>query len=248
MPTLNYFIEPRALYPKKNRLTSRSHTAVQRLLAVMMGIWLLIGTATWGVTAETTEIPPEVKRLQAFLDRLHSVEADFYQRLLDNDEEEPKISQGQFSAARPGRFRWDYTEPFKQLIVADGQTIWFYEPDLKQVTKSSAERLDKSPAVFLTSNKRLEETFRWHVIPGPQADQPTIMLHPKEEGSLRWIAIALHPTRDEITDFMIEDSLHHRSRILFKNWRPNTKIPAERFHFTPPPGVDVIDDQEIKTQ
>lgn len=241
MPTIKYQMR---LWPKERSSSPKKPL----VLAMAMGFWLWMGHATAVLGAEPQDSPPEVKRLQAFLDHLKTVEAEFDQRLLDSNEEPPKISHGQFSAARPGLFRWDYTAPYQQLIVSDGQTVWFFEPELQQVTKSSAAKLDKSPAGFLTSGKRLEETFRWQVVPGPDKDQPTVMLHPLQEGSLNWIAIVLHPQRDEITDFLVEDSLHHRSRIRFTKWRANGEIPKERFHFEVPKGVDVIENDAINAK
>ncbi|MBF0127076.1 MAG: outer membrane lipoprotein chaperone LolA [Magnetococcales bacterium] len=214
-------------------------------LAVVLGFWLGLGSATGLLAEEKKTVPPEVQRLQTFLDRLRSLEADFVQRQLDGEGDQPRESRGQFSAARPGRFRWDYTTPFEQLILSDGQKVWFYEPDLKQATHSSAGKLDKTPAGFLTSGKRLEETFTWEVVPGPDKDLPTVMLYPLQEGSLRAFAITLHPQKDEIKDFLVEDSLRHRSRFVFHNWRANPDIPAEKFRFVPPKGVDVIENNEM---
>lgn len=194
--------------------------------------------------AEAADKPPEVQRLQTFMDRLKSVTAEFDQQALDADADQPKESHGQFFAARPGRFRWDYTTPYKQMLVSDGQIVWFYEPDLQQVTRSSAVKLNKSPAGFLTSGKRLEEIFTWEVVPGPDQDPPSVLLRPLQEGSLHWISISMHPQREEITNFVVEDSLNHRSRIRFQNWRANPDIPAERFRFEVPNGVDVIDHKE----
>ncbi|MBF0627507.1 MAG: outer membrane lipoprotein chaperone LolA [Magnetococcales bacterium] len=188
--------------------------------------------------------PPEVRRLQAFMDHLRSVEAAFVQHLLDAETTEPKESRGQFSATRPGKFRWDYSAPYQQVIVSDGQQVWFYEPDLKQVTRTSAGRLDKTPAGFLTSGKKLEEIFTWEVGPGPKEGMLTVKLTPLQEGSIHWIAITLHPQKDEIADFVVEDSLKHRSRIEFLTWRANGEIASERFRFEVPKGVDVIENNE----
>ncbi|MBF0339802.1 MAG: outer membrane lipoprotein chaperone LolA [Magnetococcales bacterium] len=210
----------------------------QVILAVFLGL------SVTGAAPAKSAAPPEVQRLQTFMDRLRSVEAEFEQRLLDADAPEPKESRGQFSASRPGKFRWDYTAPYKQVIVSDGKMVWFYEPDLKQVTRSSAGRLEKTPAGFLTSGKKLEEIFTWEVTPGPGENQPTVMLRPLQEGSLHWIAITLHPQKEEITDFLVEDSLKHRSRIRFLNWRANPDLPAERFRFEVPKGVDLIENND----
>lgn len=239
MPTINataYRIAPPAPpAPPRRRL--------RPLPALLLGLGLWSGLATPAHAADKGATPPEVQRLQTFMDRLKSVEADFEQRLLDAEADQPRESRGQFSAARPGRFRWDYNTPFKQVIVADGQVVWFYEPDLSQVTRSPAAKLDKTPAGFLTSGKRLEEIFTWEVVPGPQNDQPAVVLRPLQEGSVHWIAITLHPQKEEIADFVVEDSLKHRSRFKFFNWRSNPDIPAGRFRFEPPKGVDVIDNK-----
>ncbi|MEO5346289.1 MAG: outer-membrane lipoprotein carrier protein LolA [Magnetococcus sp. YQC-9] len=214
------------------------------------GLFFLIAAFFAGVTApleaaQPAPQPPEVQRLQAFMDRLRSVDAEFEQRLLDDqDTAEPRDSRGRFQAVRPGKFRWDYNTPYKQSIVSDGRLVWFYEPDLKQVTRSTAARLDKTPAGFLISGKRIEESFTWEVIPGPTADQPAVRLTPLHEGSLRWIAITLHAKKDEIVDFVIEDSLKHRSRIHFINWHANVELPAERFRFEVPNGVDIVETSE----
>ncbi|MDR2128970.1 MAG: outer-membrane lipoprotein carrier protein LolA, partial [Burkholderiaceae bacterium] len=39
-----------------------------------------------------------------------------------------RTSSGKFEFLRPGRFRFDYTKPFAQTIVADGQTLWLHDP------------------------------------------------------------------------------------------------------------------------
>ncbi|MBF0416986.1 MAG: outer membrane lipoprotein chaperone LolA [Magnetococcales bacterium] len=201
----------------------------------------LCGATPLSAFGQTPAKPPEVQRLQAFMDRLRTIEAEFEQQLLKGDAAEARDGRGLFLAARPGKFRWDYTAPYKQLIVSDGRAVWYYEPDLKQVTRSTTARLDKSPAGFLISGKRLEESFTWEVIPGQAEDRPAVVLTPLQAGSLRWIAITLDPKKEEISDFVVEDSLNNRSRILFRSWRVNSEIPAERFRFEVPKGVDVVE-------
>jgi hypothetical protein len=48
--------------------------------------------------------------------------------------------QRQFEFQRPGKFRFNYTKPFEQLIVADGKTLWLYDADLNQVTQRPQAR------------------------------------------------------------------------------------------------------------
>ncbi|MBF0178780.1 MAG: outer membrane lipoprotein chaperone LolA [Magnetococcales bacterium] len=227
----------------------KSTRSIHRILGLALGLWLGgVSVSTTAQAAETPAMPPEVQRLQAFLDKLKSLQADFVQHMPDAAGDQPRESRGQFSAARPGRFRWDYSAPYEQLILADGETVWFYEPDLKQVTRSPAGRLEKTPAGFLTSGKRLEETFTWEVKPGPDPKLPAVELRPLKEGTVKRISVTLWPDRDEIRDFIVEDSLQHRSLFTFSNWRPNAAIPAERFRFVVPKGVDVIENKEMNDQ
>ena len=102
---------------------------------------------------------PAMDRLQSFVNRMRSLEADFVQRVEDPSGGTPTESRGRFLTARPGRFRWDYKTPYEQTIVSDGHSIWFFEPDLRQVTIADAARMDRTPAAFLVSGARIGDYF-----------------------------------------------------------------------------------------
>ena len=62
--------------------------------------------------------------------------------------------------ARPGKFRWDYSEP-AQLIVSDGVTVWLYDEELAQVTvRPAAEALIGTPALLLSGQADVASEFR----------------------------------------------------------------------------------------
>ena len=63
-----------------------------------------------------------------------------------------KTSSGTFEFSRPDRFRFQYTKPFEQLIVADGQTLWLHDIDLNQVAaRKQIEVLGNTPAAIIAS-------------------------------------------------------------------------------------------------
>ena len=43
-------------------------------------------------------------------------------------------SEGTVAFKKPGKMSWEYKTPEAQSFVTDGDTLWFYQPDLKQVT------------------------------------------------------------------------------------------------------------------
>ncbi|MEO5349099.1 MAG: outer membrane lipoprotein chaperone LolA [Magnetococcus sp. YQC-3] len=188
-----------------------------------------------------------IKRLQAFLNKTKTLEADFVQRIAEPEAGVPGESSGHISTAKPGRFRWDYRTPAVQTIVSDGQTIWFYEPDLAQVTVGKASRLENTPAVLLSSNLPLETVFTWETGEDVQLHLPSVRLVPKKSGTIQEIVLVLHPERDELLKLSTRDSLGHISHFTFRDMRSNQPIAADRFQFIIPSNVDIIEDRAEST-
>lgn len=192
---------------------------------------------------KSSPLPAPVKRLQHFLDRVKTLEADFVQRIENSDSGLPSENSGHVMTAKPGRFRWDYRTPILQTIVSDGQTIWFHEPDLAQVTVSKATRLDHTPAVLLSSNIALQTLFTWKISEDPVLKLPVVHLLPIKEGSVTEIALVLHPDRDTLLKFTTHDSLGHISHFTFDNMRINQTIAESHFQFKIPANVDIIEER-----
>src|SRR5690606_39514238 len=59
--------------------------------------------------------------LDRFLDEVDTLEARFEQELFSADGRLAERQSGTLVLERPSRFRWHYSEPFEQLVVADGK-------------------------------------------------------------------------------------------------------------------------------
>src|SRR5437870_1909105 len=99
-------------------------------------------------------------RLDEFMSGLRGLQAEFKQTVRDARGRKIEESSGTLALSRPNRFRWDYREPHPQVIVADGEKLWLYDPDLEQVT---VRRLDQSlagtPAMLLSGAGDLRDSF-----------------------------------------------------------------------------------------
>ena len=73
-------------------------------------------------------------RLEKYLNDITTFEAVFEQSLISESDELQEISKGTFFLSRPGKFLWEYSQPYEQSIIADGKKIWVYDKDLEQVT------------------------------------------------------------------------------------------------------------------
>ena len=55
---------------------------------------------------------------------------------------------------QPALFRFETTEPEPNLFIGDGQTLWFYNEMLEQLTiYDAAAEVNRTPFVLLTSTK-----------------------------------------------------------------------------------------------
>jgi outer membrane lipoprotein carrier protein len=57
-------------------------------------------------------------RLMDFFNNVQSMRAEFTQTVSEQGFADKETSHGVFQLLRPGRFRWDYEQPYQQNIIA----------------------------------------------------------------------------------------------------------------------------------
>ena len=157
-----------------------------------------------------------------------------------------KTQSGTFEFQRPGKFRFNYTKPFEQTIVADGQTLWLYDVDLKQVTARQQEQvLGSTPAAIVAAAPDLTALKKdFDLSEEPAKDgQEWVKATPKSrDGQLNSILVGFRQgaSGPELGTLEILDSVGQRSVLTFKDFEMNASLPANAFQFKPPEGVDVL--------
>ena len=100
------------------------------------------------------------KLIDGFVTDITTLQSRFEQSLMDADGRILEVSTGTLEIQRPGRFRWAYSEPYEQLLVADGLNVWSYDIDLAQVTvKPQAAVLSNTPAQLLGGSRDAMDQF-----------------------------------------------------------------------------------------
>ena len=151
----------------------------------------------------------------------------------------PQQSQGQFAIQRPGKFRWSYQAPYEQVIVGDGNSVWLYDPDLRQATvKPFGNALESSPAALLAGDNALEDNYTFKSLPARNG-LSWLEAQPKREDS-GFASIKLGIRADQVQEMELLDRFGQVTRIRFDELRRNGKLDAALFRFTPPKGVDVV--------
>ena len=90
------------------------------------------------------------EELKTFTTGLKGLDGQFTQQVHDASGKLKESSSGRVALSVPRLFRWEYTKPYPQLIVADGSKVWVYEPDLEQATvRGQGEEEQNSPLTAL---------------------------------------------------------------------------------------------------
>lgn len=172
---------------------------------------------------------------------LQSLQAGFTQRVSDAQGRLVQESAGSMAMQKPGRFRWDYTAPSPQTIVADGQRLWVHDPGLDQVTVRPLDAaLGGTPLALLSGAAPIEDVFKV----GPVQNRGGLswyLLTPKDDGS-DFKALRVGFRGDALAALELEDALGGRTRVEFSHLQRNGRVDPAQFRFTPPPGTDVIGD------
>ncbi len=184
-----------------------------------------------------------VDHLKRFLGEVKAYSADFDQVVLDENLRQIDEAGGTLTILRPGRFRWDYYPPAEQQIIGDGEKVWIYDLELRQViVRDQLASLGQTPAILLA---------------GENANLSQYKLEDRgRQGAVQWVKIIPRTDSSGFDDIQVGfidsalsvmvlvDGLGQTTRINFKNGTENPSLPAEQFMFTPPDDVDVIDETQ----
>ncbi len=152
-------------------------------------------------------------------------------------------------------FRWEYTAPARQEIVSDGQQLFVYLPENRQVIQSdlSATRAAgaDNPLTFLTGLGHLERLFTiaWGAPHQDAAGNYRLELRPRKPSAF-FDHLLISVSRAALTPAVppvfplhsvtVIDPSGNSTRIAFSAVRINLGSKAQEFAFQIPEGVEVL--------
>ena len=177
--------------------------------------------------------------LNAFTKGLKGLDGQFSQQVFDARGKQKERASGRVAVSAPRLFRWEYTKPYPQLIVADGKTVWVYEPDLQQASKR-AQGVEEanSPLAILLDPSKLDRDFVVKEA-GTRDGLEWLQLTPKQaEAGFKTARLGFG--KGGLAQMEYVDALGQRTRISFTGWKRNPAFAKGTFVYVPAKGVDVI--------
>jgi outer membrane lipoprotein carrier protein len=207
---------------------------------------LLLGLAALfahAATAHAAAVEDVVRRVQERFDATSDLTAAVDQELVVASAAKTLRAKGTVAFKRPGKMRWQLSNGDTQVIVADGATLWFYQPEEEQVLKAPFRAAFRSstPVSFLTGVGRLSDDFDVQ-LDGEASGVIHLALRPrKADGELGRLRLTVDAQSYDIVGAEIVDPLGNITRLRFSDLRRNTGLDDAQFNFVVPPGVDVIE-------
>ena len=200
---------------------------IQALLAPLL---LLHGVGAWAGAME---------QMRAFSSSTQSARGEFTQRTFKASGQVAEASSGNFAFAKPGKFRWEVRKPFEQLMVADGESLYFFDKDLNQVTvRKMGDAMGATPAAILFGSAELDQSFVLKDM-GERDGLQWLEARPRsKEAGFDLISIGFRDGSPEAMD--VHDAFGRRTLFSFKGVERNPKIDGEAFKFVTPKGVEVV--------
>ncbi len=152
---------------------------------------------------------------------------------------------------KPGKMRWEYASPREKLFISDGKIAWFYVPGESRVQKAPVSKIDdlRSPLRFLLGKTKLDKELNGLSI------APDVT--PSDPGNVVLRGVP-RQMQDRISQVLLEITPDHRiarmwidevdgsvTEFQFRDQRENVVMNEQRFRFSPPAGVEVVDAQGL---
>ena len=193
-----------------------------------------------------------ISDLNAFVNNVSSMSSEFSQVVLDKKGSKLQDVEGVMLFKRPNKFRWDYLKPYQNQIISDGDRLYMYDQDLRQVSINSIAKVGGSTPLLIIAGKNIEKYFTLKNIESQAGDESSqnikwVEAIPKEEGA-GFSKVMLGLTENKLSVMKIVDAFEHITTISFRNAKYNVSLSDNDFLFKLPNGVDVVQNGGVPTK
>jgi outer membrane lipoprotein carrier protein len=208
------------------------------LVLLLAGIWSAPGRA------QTLSLEEIVAKVQEQYEIHSDFKAQFVQETVIKSLGKKQQAEGMVYFKKPGKMHWMYRRPTKQEIVSNGETLWTYRPEEKQVVVARMTQAfqSKAPSTFLAGIGNLKRDFQARFVkePSPRADYSLELTPLESQGSLEKLFLLVDRKNFYILQARIQDAMGNVTQISFSKIQFDNNLSDSLFTFTPPEGVEVF--------
>lgn len=167
-----------------------------------------------------------------------SMRANVTQLIIESDGGVLEESSILFVMAPPNGFYWETLDPYPELIVTNGETLWNYQPDLEQVVVEDWDNQDMTLAAQLLSGETNELSRSYELQWLKDSDE--FRLVPRDlSDPLKLITISFVKT--DLASIFLEEKSGQKTAWIFDNVTTDLRLDEDFFTFSIPSNIEVID-------
>jgi outer membrane lipoprotein carrier protein len=212
----------------------------------------------------TQTVPEIVHNVEARYSRAHTLQARFYERYRASGQPGQSES-GTVYFSKPGRMRWEYESPSPKLFLVDGVNVWLYVPADRTASRAKLKESDdwRTPLALLTGKIHLDrlcgkiDLITFSANASAAADAPlaprNVVLNclprpapagDENNSTFRQILFEVDPEY-HLTRVVVREPGDTETEFRFGDWHENVSVPESMFHFEPPPGVSIVNAEDL---
>jgi outer membrane lipoprotein carrier protein len=216
--------------------------ARQAFVGKLFSLFLVL--ASMALAAADARLDPLLHQVENHYNHAQSLKLDFSETY-SVPRRPTQVERGTLFLRKPGKMRWDYAAPAGKIFLSDGKNVLLYTPGNNRLEKSRLKDTEdmRAPLAFLLGKLNFFKEFS--------------AFTSRPEGAAIWISAT--PNSDQLAykkvDFLVApDARIERVRVTgqdnsvleftFSSEQVNAPVTASMFAFNPPPGTDIVEDNE----
>lgn len=214
---------------------------VKVIYSSLFALFCVFISPSYPLFAQDTLMQTPLEALVATLGQTSSIQADVEQLILSQDGRQIQSLQAELLMEKPDHLNWHVTAPYEELMISDGESLWYYEPDLEQVSiQDFPDDVENNP-ILLLNNDLQAIANAYEVSMGYQDEEVKQYVLLPLTASSSYERFSMTFSGADLLQMQFESSVGQLTSFSFTNINNNTLIDPREFSFTIPADIEVID-------
>lgn len=221
-------------------------------ISLVFGLLLLGGPPS--IFSETSSTAPDASSSRLSLDDIiasmearygqKGFSASFFQTSTLKVLDVTDSASGRLFIKRPGRMRWEYATPEKQLIVSNGETLWIHRPEDNQVMIGKAPAFFNGGrgAGFLSDITQIRNHFIIDLATKGESLEYILNLAPKEStDEVKLVVLAVSKETFDVVRVTTYNAYDDETQLVFSDLQFHDQLDDALFNFSPPENAEILE-------
>lgn len=188
--------------------------------------------------------PTPLQTLISTLAETSSIQADVEQLILSQDGRQIQALKAELVMQKPNKLSWHVTEPYEEVMISDGESLWYFEPDLEQVSiQDFPDDVENNPMLLLNDDlQAISDAYEVSMGYVDEEVKQYILLPLTASSSYERFSMTFSGA--DLLQMQFESSVGQLTSFSFTNITNNAAIDPAVFSFAIPADIEIIDSRQ----